>query len=241
MGRLYKAELKKLRSLNIWWLVIAGGILPGVITYLTLFNKEKADWLGFTNMSLLSFNLQSLITFAAFATFMWAREYEENTMELVLCYPRPRFCLILVKVIILFLVIVLTTALFFCTVLIMGRGMLNSRIPQELFWKLIKALLHTDIMHFLLIPMYLCIAMITKFSISGLIFGIANMCICMTLSHTGFVQYIPQFIPYVIGDKQLGMNSLIVDHSIWVYHCILVGTFMVTIVVTKVLAERLKK
>lgn len=241
MGRLFKAELKKLRSLNIWWLVIAGGILPGVVTYLTLYNQEKVGWLEFTNRSLLSFNIQSLLTFAAFATYMWAREYEENTIELVLCYPYPRFCLVLVKLMVLFLVIVFTTAFFFTTTLIVGRGVSESMMTQELLWKLIKALLHTGTMHFLLIPMYLCIAMITKTSISGLIFGIANMCICMALSQSSLVQYIPQCIPYVIGDNQLGMKSLVVDNDLWVYYSIVVGTFMISVVVTKVLVDKLKK
>ena len=241
MGRLFKAEFKKLRSLNIWWLVIAGGILPVIITYLTLYNQENLEWLGFTNMSLLSFNVQSLLTFATFATYMWAREYEENIMEQVLCYPYPRFYLIIVKLMILFMVIVFTTAFFFCTTLLVSRGMFEAMMPQEMLWKLMKALVHTGIMHFLLVPMYLCIAMVTKISISGLIFGITNMCICMALSHTSIVQYIPQCIPYVIGDSQLGMNSLIVDNGLWVYYIIEVGVFIVSMVVTKVLADRLKK
>jgi hypothetical protein len=83
--------------------------------------------------------------------------------------------------------------------------------------------------------------MVTRISISGLAFGIANMCICMALSHTSVAQYIPQCIPYVIGDNQLGMKSLIVDHSLWVYYSIVGGTFMVALLVAKVLADRLKK
>lgn len=240
MGKILVAELKKLRSLKIWWLVIAGGILPGIITYLTLYNQEKVEWLGFTNMSLLSFNMQSLITFATFATYMWAREYEENTMEMVLCYPHQRFYMVLVKLMILFSVIVFTTAFFFCTSMVMGNVMFASNMPQELFWKLMKALLHTSIMHFLLLPLYLCIAMITKISISGLIFGIANMCFCMALSHTSFVQYIPQCIPYVVGDNLLGMKSLAVDHSLWVYYRIVAGLFFISMVVMKALVDRLK-
>jgi hypothetical protein len=241
MGRLLKAELKKLHSLNIWWLVLAGGILPEIITYLTLYNQDKLEWLTFTNMSLSSFSVQSLLTFATFATYIWAREYEENTMEMVLCYPYPRFFLILIKVVVLLFVILLTTAIFFATTLIVGRGMFETMMPQELFWKLTKALFHSDILHFLLIPMYLCIAMVTKSSISGLIYGITNMCICFILGHTSFVQYIPQCIPYVIGDNQLGMKSLIVDHSLWVYYSIVIVLFMISLAVTKVLTDRLKK
>lgn len=241
MGRLFLAELKKLRSLNIWWLVIAGGILPGIITYLSLYSQNGLEWLGLTNMSLHAFNIQSLLTFASFTTYVWAREYEENTLELVLCYPYPRFCLILNKLIILFLVIVFTSAFFFCTTLTIGRIVFSSMISQKLLWKLMNALLHMSIMHFLLVPMYLCIAMVTKASISGLIIGIANMCICLALSHTSFIQYIPQCLPYVIGDKLMGINSMVVDNSLWVYYSILAVTFILSLAITKVLADRMKK
>lgn len=240
MGRLLIAEMKKMRSLHIWWLIIAGGILPEIITYLTLYKKDNIEWLDYTNMSLLSFNVQSLLTFAAFATFMWAREYEENTMELVLCYPFSRFCLVLVKLVILFFVVVVTTVLFFGITLIMGRGLFESLIPKELLWKLIIALLHTGILHFFMMPLYLCIAIFTEISISGLITGITNMCICLALSHTSLVQYIPPCIPYVIGDHQLGMKSLIVDHPLWVYDSILIGMFALSLIVLKNRLDKLK-
>jgi bacitracin transport system permease protein len=241
MGRLFKAELKKLRSLHIWWLVAAGGVLPGIIACLTLYRQEKAEWLGFTNMSLLSFNVQSLLTFSAFAAYMWAREYEENTMELILCYPYPRFWLLLVKLMLLFLVIVVTAAFYFCTALTAGSVMFGSFMPQMLLPKLIKALLHTGVMHFLLMPVYLYIAMATKASVSGLIFGIVNMCICMALSQTNYIQYIPQGMPYVMGDKLLGVNSLVMDNDMWFYYSILIGTFLIFMAAAKVLADRLKQ
>lgn len=241
MGKLLIAEIKKLRSLNIWWLVIAGGLLPGGITYLTLFHQEKVEWLAFTNRSLLSFNVQSLLTFAAFAAYLWAREYEEDTIELVLCYPYKRFCLIIAKLILMLFVIILTTVFFLISTLILGSGMFKELMPGELIWKLLNVLLHTDILHLFLVPMYLCIAMVTRASISGLILGITNMCICLTISRTSFVQYIPQCIPYVIGDKQLWVKSMIADHHIGVYYSIAVGTFLIFAAITKVLADRLKK
>lgn len=241
MGRIFIAELKKARSLNIWWLVLAGGILPGIITWLTFYHQEKAGWFEFAGRSLLSFNVQSLLTFAAFAAYLWAREYEENTIETVLCYPFPRLHLLLVKLALLFLVVAFTIALFFFTTLIAGRGMLASGMPKELMWKLIKALVHTGILHFLLMPVYLCVAMITRISISGLIFGIINMCICMAFSHTGFLQYMPLCIPYVLGDHLLGMNSLTADNRFWVYDCIVAGSFAAAMGIAKVLADRLKR
>ncbi len=241
MRKLLRAEIKKMRSVNIWWLVIAGGILPGIIACLTLYSQEKVEWPKLANLSLLSFNVQSLLTFAAFTTYMWAREYEENTIELVLCYPYKRFYLVLVKLIILFFVIVFTVTFFFFTTLITGNGLIGSMLPKELLFKLLKALSHTGIMHFLLIPMYFCIAMISKISISGLIFGIANMCICFAFSHTSFAQYIPQCIPYVIGDKLLGMNTIAADYSLWVYYFIIAAVCTLSLMVAKVLADRLKK
>lgn len=62
-----------------------------------------------------------------------------------------------------------TTAIFFCTTLLVGKKMFGTMMPRELMLKLIKALVHTGILHFLLIPMYICIAIVTKISISSLI------------------------------------------------------------------------
>lgn len=66
------------------------------------------------------------------------------------------------------------------------------------------------------------------------------MCICMALSNTSIVQYIPQCIPYVIGDSQLGMNSLKVDNGLLVYYIILTGIFIVSMVLAKLLTDKLK-
>jgi len=238
MERYLKAEIIKLHSLSIWWLIIAGAILPGTITYLTLFNQDNVSWLSFTHMCLLTFNIQSLLTFSAFATYIWAREYEENTMEVVLCYPYPRFVMIFMKLVILFFVILITGVMFFVATLIAGRMLFDSMMPMEIIGKLVVALLNTGMMHFLLVPMYLCIAVITKTSISGLVFGIVNMCICMALSTTGFVQYIPQCIPYVMGDNLLGVKSMTVDNDLAVYYTLLIGIFIIFTFISKKLERK---
>ena len=238
MGRYLKAEIIKLRSLKIWWLIIVGAILPGTITYLTLFNQENVSWISFTHMCLLTFNVQSLLTFSALATYIWAREYEENMIEIVLCYPYPRFVMVLMKLIIMLFVIIFTGVIFFVATLIAGRILFDSMIPGEVLEKLVIALFHTGMMQFLLLPAYLCIAIITKISISGLVFGIVNMCICMALSSTGFVQYIPQCIPYVMGDNILGVKSITVDNDLVMYYTILVGVFIIFMLISKKLESR---
>lgn len=238
MARYFKVEIIKLRFLKIWWLVIAGAVLPGIITYLTLFQQENGTWLIFTNTCLLTFNVQSLLTYSAFATYIWAREYEDHTMELVLCYPYPRFSLVLIKLVIMFLVIIVTEVLFFGSTLLAGKIMIESMIPEELFTKFIIVLLHTGIMNFLLLPIYFCIAIVTKISISGLIFGIINMCVCMAMNTTGFVQYIPQCIPYVTGDNLMGVKSITVDNSLAFYYGILIAIFLILLFISKKLESR---
>lgn len=238
MERYFKAEIIKLRFIKIWWLVIAGAILPGVITYLSLFQQENISWLSYTNMCLLTFNVQSLLTYSAFTTYMWAREYEENTMELVLCYPYPRFAMVLVKLVILFFIVIITGVLFLVATLIAGRFLFESMITGDLLEKIVIALLHTGMMNFLLFPMYFCIAIVTKISISGLVFGIVNMCICMAMSSTGFAQYIPQCIPYVIGDHIMGVQSMAVDNGLLSYYYILVVMFLLFTLISKKLESR---
>jgi hypothetical protein len=138
----------------------------------------------------------------------------------------------------MFFVIIVTEVLFFGSTLIAGKIMIESMIPEELFTKFIIALLHTGMMNFLLLPIYFCIAIITKLSISGLIFGIINMCVCMAMNTTGIVQYIPQCIPYVIGDNLLGVKSITVDNRLAFYYGILIAIFLLLLYISRKLESR---
>jgi len=238
MERLLKAEIIKLRSLKLWWLVIAGGVLPVVITYLTVYNQENVTMQTFVHTSVLTFNIQALLTYATFATYIWARENEEHMMEIVLCYSYPAMWLVSAKLIVMIFIILSANMLFLLSLFCGNLIMFGNRMQIDMLSLIIKALLNSASMNFLLVPLYLGIAVITKLPISGLIFGIINMSICMVFGSTKMIQYIPQCIPYLIGDKILELNSILLSHSRWVYYLILSVVFLAGVIVDKIMIDK---
>lgn len=223
MLRILEVEIKKLRSSKMWWMIMVGAILPAIITYLSFLERADLSWLEFIHVAMLIFNVQSLLTFSAFAAFLCAREYEENTMEVNLCYPYPRYYFLIVKWMIMLFIIAITTILF--AVFTMGFGVLLLSLPlqADLLLKFILVLLQVIVMHFLIAPAAFFIAMLSRMAISGVIVGIVNMCLCMMLYQTNFIQFIPPCIPFVLADQLLGMDVMIIEPNYFIHWGILVG------------------
>jgi bacitracin transport system permease protein len=229
MLRILEAEIKKLYSSKMWWLIAVGALLPTLMTILSFLEQRDISWLVFIHVALLIFNVQSLLTFSTFAVFLCAREYEDNTIEVILCYPYPKKHFIFAKLIIMFFVIGITAILFGICTLCSGGVLLTASITSILQWKFIKLLLLVVLMHFLLIPAAFLLAEITHMVISGVIYGIVNMCLCMMLYNTYFIQFIPQCIPFVLADHILGMDVMKILPNYSVHWGILVVWFALSI------------
>ncbi len=208
MLRLVEAEIKKLHTSKIWWLIAAGAVLPALITCLSFLEDRDISWLVFTHVALLIFNVQSLLTFSAFAAFLRAREYEENMMEVILCYPYPKRKFLFSKLAVMLLAIGTTVILFGICTLFSGSVLLKASLPPELFRHFIKILLLVSLMHLLLSPAAFFLAGLTHLAVSGVLYGIVGMCLCMMLYSTDFIQFIPLCIPFVLTDHILGMDVM---------------------------------
>jgi bacitracin transport system permease protein len=208
MLRIMEAEIKKLYASKMWWLIAAGAVLPALITCLSFLEKRDTSWLVFMHVALLIFNVQSLLTFSAFGAFLYAREYEDNTIEVILCYPYSKRSFLFAKLAIMFLVIVITAILFGTCTLCFGSILLPAVLTSTLLRHFVKILLLVILMHFLLSPAVFFLAGLARMAISGVISGIVGMCLCMMLYSTNFIQFIPMCIPFVLTDHILGMNVM---------------------------------
>lgn len=227
MKRVLEVEIIKLKMLKIWWLVIFGAAMPGIIAYLSFYNYENLLWKEYLHVAMLIFNVQSLLTFAAFTVYLWAREYEEKTLEIVMCYPYPNQFFLISKIIIMIGVIGITTLLFELGVII-SWSIIFGELPNLSMVLSFSGILGlVVIMHSLMIPIYLLLGIVTKLSVAGTIFGIINMCICMMLYHTDFIQFIPPCIPFVLADHLIGMNVMTINSNYNIHWSILIGGFII--------------
>jgi bacitracin transport system permease protein len=231
MLRILEAEIKKLYASKIWWLIAAGAVLPGLITYLSFLQNHNISWLIFLHVALLILNVQSLLTFSAFAAFLCAREYEDNTIEIILCYPYPKGNFLFAKLAIMFLIIGITVILFGICTLCFGAALLSSALTSTLLLHFIKILLLVILMHFLLSPAAFLIARLTRMAISGVIYGIIGTCLCMMLYKTNFIQFIPTCIPFDLTDHILGMDVMKIVPNYSIHWGILAGWFVLFLLI----------
>lgn len=226
MRTLLKVEMLKLRSARIWWIIAAGAVLPGVITCLSFWEESTLVWREYIHVAMLIFNVQSLLTFSAFAAVMSAREYEENTMEMTLCYPYPRHHFLIAKLMIMVVVIAVTVAMFALFTIGFGMGLVSEPLSSAMLWLFIRVLLQLIFMHVLIIPAAFLAAMMSRMALPSVMLGMVSMCICMMLYNTTFIQFIPPAIPFVLSDHLLGMDvmSLLPNYTI---HWSILGAYFV--------------
>ena len=231
MLRILQVEIKKLYASKMWWLIAVGSVLPGLITCLSFLQQRNISWLVFIHVALLIFNVQSLLTFSAFAAFLCAREYEDNTIEIVLCYPYPKWYFLFAKLAIMFLIIGITLILFGICTLCFGAFLLTSSLTSALLLHFIKILLLVLLMHFSLSPAVFLLADLTRMTISGVIYGIIGMCLCMMLYKTNFIQFIPTCIPFDLTDHILGMDVMKILPSYSIHWSILAVWFVLFLLI----------
>ena len=219
-------ELKKIKHSKMWWLVIIGTVIPVIIAYLSHFERVDVTWQIYIHSAMLNFNVASLLIFSTFAAFLWAREYEDNTIEISMCYPYPKHRFLTVKLMLMLLVIGLAFALFVITTIILGI-MIFSMLPNYDDLRLfINTVFSITVMQFMIVPGAFFLATLTRNTISGAIWGIVCMFMCMTLYRTGFIQYLPPCIPIVLSSNLLGMNVIHVNPNYTIHWIILWGYFI---------------
>ncbi len=241
MLRIIEAEIKKLYSSKMWWIIIVGSTLPGAITYLSLLEQANLSWQVFVHVAMLIFNVQSLLTFSAFAAFLYAREYESNTLEVTLCYPYPKYFFLTAKLVIMFLVIGITVILFAISTFCLGADLVSPPLQTDMLWQYIKIFLQLIIMHFLLIPATFLMAIISHLAISGVIWGIVNMCLCMMLYNTNFIQFIPPCVPFVLSDHLLGMDVMKISPNYTIHWSILIIYFVLLLSISYIVSSNARR
>lgn len=227
MIQIARAEIKKLNSSKMWILVSLGAVLPVIITCLSVYQQTNLTWQEFIHVAMLCFNVPALLIFSTFAAYLWAREYEENMLEITMCYPYPKHFFLIVKLLLMLLVILLTIGVFVIATIIGGMFVLSVSLELGLLWLFIKIALLLVIMHFMIIPGAFLITILTRHTVAGLIWGIIGMCLCMTLYSTSFIQFLPPCIPFVLADSLLGMEVMQINLNHAIHWSILGGYFLV--------------
>lgn len=234
MIKILEVEFRKLFSSKILGVIFAGIFLPVLMSWMLLMDNENLGWRYFLHGSLYLFNIQSLLTFAVFSSFIWAREYEENTMEVTLCYPYPKFYFFISKLLLMHGIVLFTCLMFALANGAMGAIVISEALDNTLILEFVKVVSLCVLMHFLLLPVTFFATIISKQVLAGIGLGILFLALCMMFSYSSFVQYIPFCIPMVLSDNLFGFRQIPLDsYSVpwYILSVLFVVTFLLCILV----------
>lgn len=209
MWNLVKAEVKKLKRS---WIVPISFLAVSATPFLSWImimdwaaqKNEAAQFsAAFNQVNIFHSILISIMVFTLIGAYMFAREYQENTLRVILTVPTRRGHFLLSKLIVLFAwILVLTWTLPISTIIL---GVLSGfqGLNAELVLHYYLQLSYEAIWQFLSISPFLLLTVLTKNFILPLGSGIASVLGSLLSFHGVYAAYYPWTIPLILGDPKM--------------------------------------
>lgn len=201
-------ELIKLKRAKILWLIPIGALVPVLMALLALsqmYNsyEPKAHTWGYLLDTVLVFvNYTSPAVLAVLAGFVFSREYQENTMNVLCTYPISRLKFYSSK---LAAVLPLSAAMFALSMVftfIFGYVLKYEIYVPDFLWIFIRCFLLTMLINLLLIPLAAFFGIAGKSVLPSAVLGIAYVMSMMFLNRPEYNVYIPSCIPALAASAQ---------------------------------------
>ncbi|GEM_PF-2994533 len=229
MLRAIQVELKKLKKAPMIWISFLGVSISPILNalifyYLKQLFKDSITWEAFLIQSISFIAVFiGILLFSLTATYVFGREYTENTIKTLFTIPLSRESIIIAKLVIL-LLWSLTLVLFaFLITIPMGFIIRASDLSLTLMINSLIQYLIVGLMLYALLPIVSLVTMLTRGYIPAMaLAGIMTM-IGLILLNSDFSIYFPWSIPgiYTI---QLTQGEYLPSSS----YMIMAGTFLIS-------------
>ncbi|TJY42825.1 hypothetical protein E5161_08280 [Cohnella pontilimi] len=174
------AELLKLRHSKIRWLVLLGALPANLVTLGAFLPRVTPDGTSaaidiqdmFYRQGMFLIMMGPAI-FALITAYIFAREYQERTINQLFSYPVSRVNILMAKLAVVFLQIVMTTVLSCASVFIVVFLMLlNNKVDVHMIWTGLKTNALICILSFGTIPVAAAVSMVGKNVIPTAVLGV---------------------------------------------------------------------
>ncbi|MNS68496.1 ABC-2 family transporter protein [compost metagenome] len=219
MTTILYTELLKCKRASILWIIAAVIVIPSLISFLIGFGSRfvlhsPPKWTGFLVYSQALINM--LIGppfFAMLASFLFAREYQEGTVNSIFLYPRHRGLFFFGKLCVLLLLITTIIGITFLISLGVGSIFTTTPLPYDLFASKVLELLKIIGLQFLLVPIAILAGVLSRQVIAGIIVGIAgvtsSVILMIAATPVKFAVYNPySFVTMIISNPLEGSLML---------------------------------
>jgi ABC-2 type transport system permease protein/bacitracin transport system permease protein len=177
---------------------VGGLAMTSFLDFIILISKDKRTFESYaSNTEMANFLLLYNILFCLIVGYVFSREHEEKTSNILYSYPMPRIKIFMAKFITIDILI-------FCVYLIeiisiyLGYYLLYKKLPESTF-----------IFQYLLMPIPILIANISKNIIIPVVYGVIIDILMGTIAN----EYFPFFAPYYFVLETFKPNLTKVNYS----------------------------
>jgi hypothetical protein len=190
--RLILAELLKYKRTFIPWMIIIGGGLAAVTSFLQVSTDySKVTWELLAQSGFFCLNLLALLLTSIFAGIVFIGEYHEGMSGILFTYPIPRIKLYITKYVVTFLMVISLYAVFFISTVVIGLISIGSFPSSEFMVKLIKLTALIIAVNFVLLPLTALISMVIKAIGTYILVGMGYFLVYASFNSSDFSAFVP--------------------------------------------------
>jgi len=205
LGNLIYTELIKMKRSKMFLISLLGALVSPVLTFFMLigYNNQNPD----TILSFKSFFSQTHLfivfiignmLFALITTYIFNREFEEDTLKNLLTIPVGRIKLIISKLVVLFGWIQIILIFAFISVFILGSIAGFEGINMSMIVNYIQKYIFTGLLLYLLIPSIILITILFKNYVPPLAFSIFVTMGVVIFGQSKYLAFYPWGIPVLM-------------------------------------------
>lgn len=204
-------EFLKLKKSYIWIVILVSGLaMTSFLDLIILILKDKRTFESYaSNTEMANFLLIYTILFSLIVGYVFSREHEEKTSNILFSYPISRIKIFMAKFITIDILI-------FCVYLIelisiyLGYYFLYKKLPESTFIvNHIIQNIYSLIFQYLLIPIPILITNISRSIMAPVVYGVIVEILMGTIAN----EYFPFFAPYYFALETFKPNLTNVTYS----------------------------
>jgi bacitracin transport system permease protein len=165
---------------------------------ITPFNTQKQTWVIYTsNSEDIMFMLVGIIVFILLSSYIFLREYSDNTLKVLYSYPVSKTSIFISKVLTIYILIALIYLLHFIIVFGSGLLVIHESLTKVFFYKHMLAYISSMIFQFSLVPLLIFLINIFKNTTASAMISVFALFSNFYMYEIGRYNYWPFILPYI--------------------------------------------
>lgn len=194
----YSEILKLKKSKTLIFIIISSLLFPVLWCLITPFNIYKQTWVTYTTETEdIMFMLVGIIVFVLLSSYIFLREYSDNTVKVLYSYPVSKISIFISKMLTIDIIVAVIYLLHFIIVFAGGRLVITQSLTKEFFLMHISVYITSMIMQFALVPLLIFIINILKNTTASAMIAVFVLFSDFFVYEIGKYKYWPFILPYL--------------------------------------------